>query len=137
MSPLMGELVARLVFRSCRPRVKAFANLSRTTFSTTLQTQEQYHKINSVSFYSIWYRLHNAEQVLEVTRSQNKRAQRALGRSPEENIKGHSGAIYRGTLMLSTKYWQRTSRWCYTSNMKALGLVVSDKIFENCILKTN
>ena len=25
----------------------------------------------------------------------NKRAQRALGRSPEEKVKGHSGAIYR------------------------------------------
>jgi len=35
----------------------------------------------------------------------NKRAQRALGRSPEENVKGHSGAIYRGPLMWSTKYW--------------------------------
>jgi len=35
----------------------------------------------------------------------NKRAQRALGRSPEEKVKGHSGAIYRGSLMLSTKYW--------------------------------
>ena len=35
----------------------------------------------------------------------NKRAQRALGRSPEEKVRGHSGAIYRGPLMLSTKYW--------------------------------
>ena len=35
----------------------------------------------------------------------NKRAQRALGRSPEEKVKGNSGAIYRGPLMLSTKYW--------------------------------
>jgi len=35
----------------------------------------------------------------------NKRTQRALGRSPEEKVKGHSGAIYRGPLMLSTKYW--------------------------------
>ena len=35
----------------------------------------------------------------------NKRAQRALARSPEEKVKGHSGAIYRGPLMLSTKYW--------------------------------
>jgi len=26
----------------------------------------------------------------------NKRAQRVLGRSPEEKAKGHSGAIYRG-----------------------------------------
>ena len=37
--------------------------------------------------------------------SYNKRAHRALGRSPEEKVKGHSGAIYKGTLMLSTKYW--------------------------------
>jgi len=35
----------------------------------------------------------------------NKRAQRALGRSPEEKVKGHSWAIYRGPLMVSTKYW--------------------------------
>ena len=28
----------------------------------------------------------------------NKRAQRALGRSPEEKVKGHSGAIYIGLL---------------------------------------
>jgi len=35
----------------------------------------------------------------------NKRAQRVLGRSPEKKVKGHSGAIYRGQLMLSTKYW--------------------------------
>jgi len=34
-----------------------------------------------------------------------KRAQRALGRSPEEKVKGHSEAIYRGPLMVSTKYW--------------------------------
>ena len=34
-----------------------------------------------------------------------KRAQRALGRSPEENVKGQGEAIYRGPLMLSTKYW--------------------------------
>jgi len=32
----------------------------------------------------------------------NKRAQRALGRSPEEKIKGQGEAIYRGPLMLST-----------------------------------
>jgi len=34
-----------------------------------------------------------------------QRAQRALGRLPEEKVKGHSGAIYRGPLMLSSKYW--------------------------------
>jgi len=33
----------------------------------------------------------------------NKRAERALGRSPEEKVKGHSGAIYREPLMLYTK----------------------------------
>jgi len=36
--------------------------------------------------------------------SRNKRTKRALCRSPEEKVKGHSGAIYRGPLMLSTKY---------------------------------
>jgi len=35
----------------------------------------------------------------------NKRAQRALGRSPEKKVKGQGEAIYRGPLMLSTKYW--------------------------------
>ena len=35
----------------------------------------------------------------------NKRAQRALGCSPEENVKGQGEAIYWGPLMLSTKYW--------------------------------
>jgi len=39
----------------------------------------------------------------------NKRAQRALGRSPEEKVKGHSGAIYRGPLMFYTKF-QGSSR---------------------------
>jgi len=37
--------------------------------------------------------------------SKNKKAQRALGRSPEENAKAQGEAIYRGPLMLSTKYW--------------------------------
>jgi len=41
---------------------------------------------------------------IDVTRI-NKRAQRALGRSPEEKVKGQGKAIYRGPLMLSTKYW--------------------------------
>jgi len=40
----------------------------------------------------------------------NKMAQRALGRSPEEKVKGHSGAINRGPLMLYTKY-QGSSRF--------------------------
>ena len=47
---------------------------------------------------------------------------KALGRSPEEKVKGHSGAIYR----YKYKYWYRTSR-CYTSNMKALDIVLPDK----------
>ena len=52
----------------------------------------------------------------------NKRAQRALGRSPEEKVKGHSGAIYRVPLMIYTKY-ESSSVW-------------DKNIFENCILKT-
>ena len=37
-------------------------------------------------------------------RYENKRSQRALGPSPEEKVKCHSGAIYRGPLVLYTKY---------------------------------
>ena len=37
----------------------------------------------------------------------NKRAQRALGRSPEEKVNGQGEAIYRGPLMLSTKFWSQ------------------------------
>jgi len=33
-----------------------------------------------------------------------------MGRSPEEKVKGYSAAIYRGTLMLYTKY-QGSSRF--------------------------
>jgi len=33
-----------------------------------------------------------------------------MGRSPEEKVKGHSGAIYRGPLKLYTKY-QGSSRF--------------------------
>jgi len=40
----------------------------------------------------------------------NKGAHSALCRSPEEKIKGHNGAIYRGPLMLYTKY-QGSSRF--------------------------
>jgi len=45
----------------------------------------------------------------------NKRAQRALDRSPEEKVKGHSGVIYRGPLILYTKYQgsSRLSRFPY------------------------
>jgi len=38
-------------------------------------------------------------------RKTQKRAQRALGRSPEEKVKGQGKAVYRRPLMLSTKYW--------------------------------
>ena len=41
---------------------------------------------------------------------ENIKAQRALGRSPEETVKGHSEAINRGPLMLYTKY-QGSSRF--------------------------
>jgi len=40
----------------------------------------------------------------------NKRAQRPWVAHLRKRSKGHSGAIYRGPLMLSTKYWSRTSR---------------------------
>ena len=40
--------------------------------------------------------------ILKMLQKINKRAQ---NRSPEEKVKGHSGAIYRRPLMLSTKYW--------------------------------
>ena len=44
--------------------------------------------------------------VFVIRRNENdKRAQRALGRSPEEKVKGQGETIYRGPLMLSTKYW--------------------------------
>ena len=38
---------------------------------------------------------------------------RALGPSPEEKVNGHSGVIYRGPLMLNTKY-QGSSRFLQT-----------------------
>jgi len=44
-------------------------------------------------------------KIITTTTKQNKRAQRALGRSPEEKVKIHSWAIYRVPLMvLYTKY---------------------------------
>ena len=43
--------------------------------------------------------------MFQISAQIKKRAQRALGRSPEENVKGQGEAIYRGPLMLSTKYW--------------------------------
>ena len=45
------------------------------------------------------------QQQKQLRRKLNKRAQRALGRSPEEKVKGQGEAIYRGPQMLSTKYW--------------------------------
>jgi len=45
-----------------------------------------------------------------VSTNVNKRAQKALCRSPEEKVKGHSGANYRGPLILFTKY-QGSSRF--------------------------
>ena len=71
----------------------------------------------------------------------NKRAQRALGRSPEENVKGHSGANNREPQGHSLNNFGRGPfdgvifikyKKIY---MKALGFVVSDKkIFESFIL---
>ena len=37
-------------------------------------------------------------QKVKTQQQQNNRAQRALGRSPEEKVRGHSGAIYKGPL---------------------------------------
>jgi len=35
-------------------------------------------------------------KIVKSAPNKNKRAHRALGRSPEEKVKGHSGAIYKG-----------------------------------------
>ena len=72
-----------------------------------------------------------------ITRN-NKRAQRALGRSPEEIVKGQSGANLenpRGIIwttlvedlwmMIYTKY----------ESSGPFSLVLDKKIFENCMLK--
>jgi len=63
-----------------------------------------------------------------------KRAQRALGRSPEEKVNGHSGANNREPQGHNLNNFGRGP--FDDMNMKALGLVVSDKkIFESFILK--
>jgi len=61
-----------------------------------------YHSLKFVSCVYMSYREFLLYNVL-VKALLNKRAQRALGRSPDEKVKGRSGAIYRGLLMLSTK----------------------------------
>jgi len=58
-------------------------------------------ELNSVLSY---YKPHTFSTFFGEEKERNKRAQRALGRSPEENVKGQGEAIYRGPLMLSTKY---------------------------------
>jgi len=68
----------------------------------------------------------------------NKRAQRALGRSLEEKVKGHSGANNREPQGHNLNNFGKGpfDDVIYVLNMKALGLVVSDKkIFESFILK--
>jgi len=50
-------------------------------------------------------RFYKVFSFLKGDNNKNKRAQRALGRSPEENVKAQGEAIYRGPLMLFTKYW--------------------------------
>jgi len=62
-------------------------------------------------FYQIQYMKH----------LRNKRGQRSLGRSPNEKVRGYSEAIYRGSLMLYTKYQ---------------GLVNFDKHFNKSMQKT-
>ena len=67
----------------------------------------------------------------------NKRAQRALGRSPEEKVKGHSGANNRKP---QGHYLNNFVRGPFDDviiiKYESTGLVVSDKkIFESFILK--
>jgi len=67
----------------------------------------------------------------------NKRTQRALGRSPEDKVKGLSGAIYRGPQGHNLNNFGVGPLDNVIYQMKALGLLVADKnIFENCILIT-
>jgi len=68
-------------------------------------TKEYFHKsviLTQVISSKVHIRIRKKSfcQVLE-----NKTAQRAMGHSHDEKVKDHSGAIYRGPLMLSTKYW--------------------------------
>jgi len=57
--------------------------------------------------------------------------------SKQEGPKGPGSLTWEKDQRSQWSHLQRTSRWCYTLNMKALGLLVSDKkMFENCILKT-
>ena len=66
----------------------------------------------------------------------NKRAQRALGRSPEKKVKGHSGANNREPQGHNLNNFGKKPFDDVIHYMKALGLVVSDKkIFESFILK--
>jgi len=64
----------------------------------------------------------------------NKRDQRALGRSPEDKVKGQSGANNRKPQGHNLNNFGKGPY--YILNMKALGLVVLDKkIFESFISK--
>jgi len=59
----------------------------------------------SNSFGNPFLKLKRCPKIITCDTINNKRAQRALGRSPEEKVKGQGEAIYRGPLMLSTSYW--------------------------------
>jgi len=48
--------------------------------------------------------IHEKQCSLENQEQKQQEGPKGMGRSPEEKVKGHSGAIYRGPLMLSTKY---------------------------------
>jgi len=68
----------------------------------------------------------------------NKRAERALGRSPEERSRVTVKPFTEDHLICCPPNIGRgpLDNAIYIPNMKALGLVVSDKIFENSNLKT-
>ena len=58
-----------------------------------------------VSYFTYFCFILKQKSVIYVLLLKNKRAHRALGRSHEEKVMGHSGAVNRKPLMLSTKYW--------------------------------
>jgi len=61
-------------------------------------------KVNNYAFRNPYALSNMLANFLKDMKSLNKRVQKALCRSPKEQFKGHSGAICRGPLMLSTKY---------------------------------
>jgi len=81
------------------PKLLMISKLKKILMNHFVSMQYNTYKLKSQLFYADLSNL-------------NTRAQRALGRSPEEKVKGYSRAIYRGPPNIG-KYWWRTSRWCY------------------------